>query len=64
MQSSPRDIVLSILCGDCKAVRILILGWDKHGYHPQHAVIRNGIWYAVHRDYAKQGIETPKKLRR
>ena len=38
------------LCGDCKAVRILILGWDKHGYHPQHAVIRNGIWYAVHRD--------------
>ncbi len=44
--------------------RMLIWDGDKHGDHPQHAVAKDDVWYAVHCDYFKRRVEAPNKLRR
>ncbi len=56
-----------LFCGDCTAARFLI--WEK-GKHadtlgdstPQHSVVKDDCWYAVHCDYFMRRVEAPDKL--
>ena len=55
-----------LICGPCKAARLLI--WEKLGgdTQPQHATaqLQKGYWVAVHCDYFRRRIEAPQQLQR
>ena len=58
------QITNGIVCGNCKAMRLLIWEKEKHSESPQHAKTHEAFWYAVHCDYFKRRIEHPDKLQR
>ncbi len=57
-----------LVCGDCKAARLLI--WEKKKYAdyddgPQHGILLDERWWcAVHCDYFRRRVEYPGRLRR
>lgn len=53
-----------LICGNCKAVRLLIWEKEKHSESPQQAKSQGDIWYALHCDYFKRRIEHPDLLQR
>ena len=58
------QITREFICGDCKALRLLMWEKEKHSELPQHAKSHDTFWYAVHCDYFKRRIEHPDKLQR
>ena len=58
------QLTTTLICGNCKAQRLLIWEKEKHTDIPQQAISQDTFWYAIHCDYFKRRIEHPDKLQR
>lgn len=54
----------ALICGRCKAARLMVWEKTKGADHPQQACAIDDHWVAVHCDYFKRRIESPEQLLR